>query len=64
MEGYRSAIAETLKHLRGIDIASDPCIRGIIRNRRLTRPLERNKVPPCRVPTDRENQGKSVNFEK
>ncbi len=33
----------------GVDIASDPCIRGIIGNRRLTRPLERNRVPPWDV---------------
>ncbi len=49
VEGYRSAMSETLKHLRGIDFAADPCIRGIFRNRRLTRPSERNKVPPWDV---------------
>ncbi len=48
MEGYISAIAETLRVLRDIhvDITSDPCIRGILRNRRLNTPLVRNKVPP------------------
>ncbi len=43
---YRSAIAETLRHLRGIDIVSDPFIRGILRNHRLAMPLVQNKVPP------------------
>ncbi len=43
---YRSAIAETLRHLRGIDIVSDPFIRGILRNHRLATPLVKNKVPP------------------
>ncbi len=28
------------------DIASDPCIQGILRNYRLRRPLVRNNVPP------------------
>ncbi len=46
VEGYRSAIAETLRVLRDIDITSDPCIRGILRNRRLNAPLVRNKIPP------------------
>ncbi len=32
--------------MRGVDIASDPCVRGILRNRRLNAPLVRNKVPP------------------
>ncbi len=49
VESYRLAIAETLKHLMGVDIALDLCIRGIIGNRRLTRPLERNRVPPWDV---------------
>ena len=46
VEGYRTAIAETLKYSGKPDISEDPCIRALIRSHRLARVVAGNKVPP------------------
>ena len=45
VEGYRTAISNTIKHVRGRDITSDPCIQSLIRSNRLRNTVTKN-VPP------------------
>ena len=46
VEGYRTAISNTIKHVRGRDITSDPCIQSLIRSNRLRNTVTKNDVPP------------------
>ena len=46
MEGYRTAISNTIKHVRGRDITSDPCMQSLIRSNRLRNTVTKNDVPP------------------
>ena len=42
IEGYRTAIAETLKYSGRPDIAEDPCIKALIKSHRLARVVAGN----------------------
>jgi len=46
IEGYRTAIAETLKYSGRPDITEDPCIKALIKSHRLARVVAGNQVPP------------------